>query len=90
MQQLLLGVLQPIFDPRFSETATDFGRDAARSKPCRAAQSYAREGYTWVVDMDITKFFDRVNHDILMHRMGQVVRDKAGVAPHWAFLRRER
>ena len=46
------------------------GPDAARSKRCRAAQSYAREGKTWVVDMDITKFFDHVNHDILMKRIG--------------------
>ena len=42
----------------------------------KAAQGYAREGAVWVVDIDITKFFDRVHHDILMHRIGQSIRDK--------------
>jgi group II intron reverse transcriptase/maturase len=53
----------------------------------KAAQAFAREGYTWVVDMDITKFFDRVNHDKLMHRIGQVVRDKRVLRLIGAFLR---
>src|SRR5207253_1223319 len=42
----------------------------------RAAQNYIQAGKDWVVDMDITKFFDRVNHDILMQRIGQTIRDK--------------
>jgi retron-type reverse transcriptase len=42
----------------------------------QAAQKYAREGKDWVVDIDITKFFDHVNHDILMGRIGSVIRDK--------------
>jgi len=43
----------------------------------RAAQKYAQDGKEWVVDIDITKFFDHVNHDILMGRIGQVIRDSA-------------
>ena len=42
----------------------------------RAARGYVREGRDWVVDMDIAKFFDHVNHDILMRRIAQVIRDK--------------
>ena len=42
----------------------------------RAAQEYVREGQDWVVDIDIAKFFDHVNHDILMRRIAQVIRDK--------------
>ena len=45
----------------------------------RAAQKYAQEGKDWVVDIDITKFFDHVNHDILMGRIGQEIRDKRGL-----------
>jgi RNA-directed DNA polymerase len=41
-----------------------------------AAQGYVLAGKDWVVDMDITKFFDRVNHDILMARIGELIRDK--------------
>ena len=54
----------------------------------RAAQRYAREGKDWVVDFDITKFFDHVNHDILMGRIAQTIRDKRVL--HWIgkFLRR--
>jgi group II intron reverse transcriptase/maturase len=42
----------------------------------RAAQTYVQAGKDWVVDMDITQFFDHVNHDLLMHRLGQTIRDK--------------
>jgi RNA-directed DNA polymerase len=42
----------------------------------QAAQAYVQSGKDWVVDMDISKFFDRVNHDILLHRIGQTIRDK--------------
>jgi group II intron reverse transcriptase/maturase len=54
----------------------------------RAAQQYAQEGKEWVVDIDITKFFDHVNHDILMGRIGQVIRDKRVLHLIGKFLRR--
>jgi RNA-directed DNA polymerase len=76
VQQLLLGVLEPLFEPGFSECSYGFRRGRSAQQAVKAAQSYAQEGLTWVVDMDITKFFDRVNHDLLMHRIGVVVRDK--------------
>lgn len=76
IQQMLLQVLQPIFDPTFSAHSFGFRPGKSAHDAVRAAQSYAQAGKDWVVDMDITKFFDRVNHDILMHRIGQTTRDK--------------
>lgn len=76
IQQMLLQVLQPIFDPTFSDHSYGFRPGRSAHDAVKAAQTYARAGKNWVVDMDITKFFDRVNHDILMTRIGQTVRDK--------------
>jgi RNA-directed DNA polymerase len=76
IQQMLLQVLQPIFDPAFSDHSYGFRPGRSAHDAVRAAQAYAQTGKNWVVDMDITKFFDRVNHDILMHRVGQTIRDK--------------
>jgi group II intron reverse transcriptase/maturase len=76
VQLLLLGVLEPLFEPGFSDSSYGFRRGRSAQQAVQAAQSYARDGLTWVVDMDITKFFDRVNHDLLMQRIGTVVRDK--------------
>ena len=76
IQQMLLQVLQPIFDPGFSPNSYGFRPGRSAHDAVRAAQGYLREGKDWVVDMDITKFFDRVNHDILMTRIGQTIRDK--------------
>lgn len=87
VQQLLLGVLQPVFDPRFSKQSYGFRPGRSAHDAVKAAQSYAKEGYTHVVDMDITKFFDRVNHDILMHKLGSVVRDKRVLRIIGRFLR---
>lgn len=87
VQQLLLGVLQPIFDPCFSQSSHGFRPGRGAQQAMRAVQSFAREGYTHVVDMDITKFFDRVNHDILMHKIGDVVRDKRVLRIIGRFLR---
>jgi RNA-directed DNA polymerase len=76
IQQMLLQVLQPIFDPAFSPHSYGFRPGRSAHGAVRAAQTYAQSGQSWVVDMDITKFFDHVNHDLLMHRIGQTVRDK--------------
>ena len=76
IQQMLLQVLQAIFDPTFSAHSFGFRPGKSAHDAVRAAQSYVQAGKDWVVDMDITKFFDRVNHDILMHRIGQRIRDK--------------
>jgi group II intron reverse transcriptase/maturase len=76
IQQMLLQVLQPIFDPTFSEHSYGFRPKRSAHEAVRAAQRYVQGGKDWVVDMDITKFFDHVNHDILMARIGKVIRDK--------------
>jgi len=76
IQQALHQVMQPLFDPGFSEGSYGFrpGRDAHQA--VRQAQVYVGEGRRWVVDMDLEKFFDRVNHDILMARVARRVKDK--------------
>jgi group II intron reverse transcriptase/maturase len=76
IQQMLLQVLQPIFDPTFSEHSYGFRPKRSAHDAVRAAQGYVQAGKDWVVDMDITKFFDHVHHDILMTRIGKTVRDK--------------
>jgi len=76
VQQLMLGVLTPIFDPMFSASSYGFRPGRSAHDAVKATQQHAREGATWVVDIDISQFFDRVHHDILMHRVGQTVRDK--------------
>ena len=76
IQQMLLQALQPVFDPAFSAHSFGFRPGKSAHDAVRAAQNYVQAGKDWVVDMDITKFFDRVNHDILMNRIGQTIRDK--------------
>jgi len=88
IQQLLLPVLTPIFDPQFSEHSYGFRPGRSAQDAVRSAQQYAQGGKDWVVDMDITKFFDHVNHDILMSRIALVVRDKRVLGLIGKYLRR--
>ena len=76
IQQALLQVLQPEFEPGFSEHSYGFrpGRNAWQA--VQRAQGYIREGRRWVVDLDLEKFFDRVNHDILMSRVARKITDE--------------
>jgi len=76
IQQALLQVLQPIFDPGFSGSSYGFRPGRSAHDAVRAAQEYAQQGKDWVVDIDIAQFFDHVNHDILMRRMAEAIRDK--------------
>lgn len=87
IQQMLLQVLQAIFDPAFSEHSYGFRPGRSAHDAVRAAQRYVQGGKNWVVDMDITKFFDHVNHDILMNRIAKVVRDKRVLRLIGAYLR---
>ena len=87
IQQMVLQVLQPLFDPTFSEHSYGFRPGRSAHGAVRAAQAYVQGGKDWVVDMDITKFFDHVNHDILMHRIGQTIRDKRMLRLIGAYLR---
>ena len=76
IQQAVMQVLQAQWDPTFSDSSFGFrpGRNAHQA--VKRAQSYLKEGYTWVVDMDLEKFFDRVNHDVLMSRLARRIADK--------------
>ena len=87
VQQLLLQVMQPLFEPIFSESSHGFRPGRSAQGAIEAAQRHAREGRDWVVDMDITKFFDQVNHDILMTQVSRVVRDKRVLQLIGRFLR---
>ncbi|MGO9097066.1 MAG: group II intron reverse transcriptase/maturase [Bryobacteraceae bacterium] len=88
IQQLLLQALTPIFDPNFSEHSYGFRPGRSAQDAVRAAQQYAQGGKDWVVDIDIAKFFDHVNHDILMGRVAQVIRDKRVLHLTGKYLRR--
>jgi RNA-directed DNA polymerase len=88
IQQLLLQVLTPVFDPQFSEHSYGFRPGRSAQDAVRAAQQYAQEGKDWVVDIDISKFFDHVNHDILMGRIGKTIRDKRVLHLIGKYLRR--
>jgi len=76
IQQLLWQVLGPIWEPRFSDRSYGFRPGRSAHDAVRQVRDYAVSGKTWVVDIDIEKFFDRVNHDILMRRVAEVIRDK--------------
>jgi len=76
IQQALLQVLTPVFDPQFSEASFGFRPGRRAHDAVRKARQYVEEGYEWAVDLDIEKFFDRVNHDILMARVARKVKDK--------------
>jgi RNA-directed DNA polymerase len=71
----VLQVLQPIFESGFSESSYGFrpGRNAWQA--VQAARDHVRGGRGWVVDLDLAKFFDRVNHDLLMARVAREVKD---------------
>jgi len=76
IQQAILQVLSPIFDPHFSESSYGFRPGRGCHDALKAAQRYAEAGYRFVVDIDLEKFFDRVNHDVLMTRVARRVKDK--------------
>jgi RNA-directed DNA polymerase len=75
IQQALHQVLQPLFEPTFSDSSFGFRPGRGAHQAVRKAQGYIREGKRWVVDIDLEKFFDRVNHDVLMSRVARQVSD---------------
>ena len=77
IQQALLQVLQPLIDPTLSEHSHGFRPGRSAHGAVLQAQQYVQAGYRRVVDVDLEKFFDRINHDILMDRMAKRIADKA-------------
>ena len=76
VQQAILQILEPIIDPTFSESSYGFRRGRSAHQALKKASEYVREGNWVVVDLDLEKFFDRVNHDILMSRLARRIEDK--------------
>src|SRR6266496_4673686 len=76
LQQALHQVLSPLFELSFSESSYGFRPQRSAHQAVLKARQYVREGRRWVVDIDLEKFFDRVNHDILMSRLARRIKDK--------------
>lgn len=75
IQQALHQCLSPLFEPTFSEASYGFRPGRSAQQAVQQAQRHVQDGYAWVVDVDLEKFFDRVNHDLLMDRVRREVRD---------------
>ena len=86
IQQAMLQVLQQRWDPTFSEHSYGFRPRRSAHQAVARAQKYVAEGYNWTVDIDLEKFFDRVNHDLLMARVAARVSDKRMLKLIRAFL----
>ncbi len=74
--QAILQVLQPYYETQFSDASFGFRPKRNAQQAVLRAKSYVEEGYRWVVDVDLEKFFDRVNHDVLMGRLARQITDK--------------
>jgi len=87
VQQAVLQVLQKRWDPTFSEHSHGFRPGRSARQAVHEAQQYIAEGYRWVVDLDLEKFFDRVNHDRLLAAVAERVADKRMLKLIRAFLK---
>jgi group II intron reverse transcriptase/maturase len=76
IQQALLQVLQPLFDRDFSDSSFGFRPGRSAHMAVQQSQHFCDQGFRWVVDMDLEKFFDRVNHDILLSKVALKIKDK--------------
>ena len=87
IQQALAQVLEPLFDPEFSDRSYGFRKRRGAHDAVQQARAYLKEGYPIAVDMDLAKFFDSVNFDVLMQRVTRKVRDPLAVRLIWCYLR---
>lgn len=87
IEQALQQVLQADWDPTFSESSFGFRPGRSAHQAVEQAQIYIRDGYAWVVDLDLEKFFDRINHDVLLSRVRARVRDRRVVGLIHRFLK---
>ncbi|WP_099364889.1 group II intron reverse transcriptase/maturase [Fredinandcohnia onubensis] len=76
IQQAIAQVLTPIFDPTFSKSSYGFRPNRSAHDAVRKAKGYIKEGFRWVIDMDLEKFFDKVNHDKLMGILAKRIEDR--------------
>ena len=86
VQQAILQVLTPIFEREFSDSSYGFRPGRSAHQAIHKACEYVKDGYVYVVDMDLEKFFDRVNHDVLMARVVRYIKDKRLLKLLRAFL----
>jgi RNA-directed DNA polymerase len=86
VQQAILQVLGPRFDASFSRHSHGFRPNHSAHGAVYEAQGYIREGYAWVVDVDLERFFDRVNHDVLMGKLAKRIADRRMLGILRAFL----
>jgi len=87
IQQAIAQVMGPIFDPFFSESSCGFRPGKSAHDGIRRIKEFIGQGYTVAVDMDLSKFFDTVNHDVLMHRVSRQIEDKRVLRLIGAYLR---
>ncbi|ABY91475.1 group II intron reverse transcriptase/maturase [Thermoanaerobacter sp. X514] len=76
IQQAIAQILNRVYNHTFSDSSYGFRPGRSAKDAIKAAEAYINEGYTWVVDMDLEKFFDRVNHDIIMSKLEKRIGDK--------------
>jgi len=76
IQQAIVQVLTPIFDPGFSDSSFGFRPNRSAHEAAKQVQKIIRQGHAHCVDVDLSKFFDRVQHDVLMHRVSRKVHDR--------------
>jgi group II intron reverse transcriptase/maturase len=76
VQEAVRGVLEPLYEPTFHPSSHGFRPNRGCQTAIAEARGYVQEGFEWVVDMDLAKFFDRVHHQRLMARLAQRVEDK--------------
>ncbi|USS94963.1 group II intron reverse transcriptase/maturase [Serratia symbiotica] len=86
IQQAVMQVLQSQWDPTFSESSYGFRVGRSAHQAVKRAKRYVEEGQHWVVDIDLEKFFDRLNHDVLMSRVAKRITDKRVLKLMRAFL----
>jgi RNA-directed DNA polymerase len=87
IQQAITQCLQPIIDPNFSEHSHGFRPMRSAHHAVKAVQSAIKQGYGYAVDIDLSKFFDNVDHDLLMNRISKWVDDKPVLALIGKYLR---
>ncbi|MCP4575358.1 MAG: group II intron reverse transcriptase/maturase, partial [Deltaproteobacteria bacterium] len=87
IQQAIAQVLMPIFDSEFSDASYGFRPGRSAHDAVYKVREYIKEGFRIAVDMDLSKFFDTVNHDVLMHRVARKIKDKRVLALIGKFLR---
>lgn len=76
IQQAIAQVLSKLYEPIFSESSFGFRPNRGAKNAIKQSETYINQGYKWVVDMDLEKFFDKVNHNILMGKLEKKIKDK--------------